>query len=71
MAFGKLGARGGFGFLGGGSGKATGGPFLLLVDGVSKLLLQNGVDRLLITGAAPAGPLSGQPIGLLVSLTYP
>jgi len=73
MAFGKLGALGfGFGRLGNAGGsKAHGGPFLLLFDGVSKLLLQNATDRLLITGTNPAVATSGQPMGLLLALTYP
>lgn len=67
-----MGARGGFGSLGvlGRSG-ASGGPFLLLAGGVFHLLLANGTDSLLITGNAPAGGSSGQPMGLLLSLTYP
>jgi hypothetical protein len=71
MSFGKLGALGlGFGRMGA-SGKSHGGPFLLLFDGVSKLLLQNATDRLLITGSDPAAATSGQPMGLLLALTYP
>lgn len=70
MGFGKMGlVFGGAGLDGG--GKPHGGPFLLLVDGVSKLLLVNGTDRLLITGTNPAAATSGQPMGLLLALTYP
>lgn len=71
MSFGRLGALGrGFGRMGSG-GKVYGGPVLLLVNGISKLLLFNGSSRLLITGVAPAAATSGQPIGLLLALTYP
>lgn len=75
MALGAMGVvkRGGFGGMGGGrSGGVVPGPFLLLVDGTSVLLLANGTDKLLITGVAPAsGGVSGSPIGILVSITYP
>lgn len=69
MSFGRLGAI--FGRMGINGGKPHGGPFLLLFDNTSKLLLQNGTDRLLITGANPAAATSGQPMGLLLALTYP
>lgn len=74
MSFGRLGALGrDFGrFGGGGKTTAAGGPFLLLADGVSKLLLFNATDRLLITGTDPVVVgASGQPMGLLLALTYP
>lgn len=41
-----------------GGDEARGGPFLLLVDGVSHLRLANNTDRLLITGATPASGAS-------------
>lgn len=41
-----------------------GGPFLLMADGVSKVLLADGTDRLLITGLGP----SNLPWGLLTTL---
>lgn len=70
-AFGFMGVT--FGRLGASNKKnaAAGGPFLLQTNGTSRILLVNGTDRLLITGTNPAGALSGQPMGLLLSLTYP
>lgn len=52
-------------------GAFGGGPFLLQTDGTSRILLVNGTDRLLITGSDPASGSSGQPMGLLLALTYP
>ena len=73
MSFGRLGALGrGFGRVGASSGGTVGGPFLLKVDGASLILLANGTDKLLITGTSPAAAgVSGSPIGILVSITYP
>lgn len=67
-AFGKMGAL--FGRMGAVASKILGGPFLLQTNGTSKILLAAGPGRLLITGLQPSG-ISGTPIGLLVSLTYP
>lgn len=50
MAFGRMGAI--FGRMGGSGSTPHGGPFLLLVDGVSKVILA-ATGRLLITGQAP------------------
>jgi hypothetical protein len=44
--------------LGGSGGAPQGGPYLLKVDGVSRLLLVNATDKLNITGTNPSSGYS-------------